>query len=66
MGTVPIVFEPGEPLHNEPINKGVQALAVARQGQWEQSFIIVSRRLVGPADSPNAAIRQLGKHLNEA
>jgi cytochrome P450 len=25
MGTVPIVFEHGEPLHNEPINKGVQA-----------------------------------------
>jgi hypothetical protein len=25
MGTVPIVFEPGEPLHNEPINEGVQA-----------------------------------------
>jgi hypothetical protein len=25
MGSVPIVFEPGEPLHNEPINSGVQA-----------------------------------------
>jgi hypothetical protein len=25
MGTVPIVFDAGEPLHNELINKGVQA-----------------------------------------
>ena len=25
MGSVPIVFEPGEPLHDEPINSGVQA-----------------------------------------